>query len=63
MPSRSIHVVTNGRISFFFMAELHTHTHTHTHTRRGKMIKKRTYRLLFSDAIPIGMDSTVLENK
>ena len=34
VPSRSVHVVTKSRISFFFMAELciHTCTHTHTHT-------------------------------
>ena len=36
MPSTSIHVVSNGEISFFFMGEwyfiTHTRTHTHTHT-------------------------------
>ena len=31
MPSGLIHVVTNGRISFFFMTVYIIHTHTHTH--------------------------------
>ena len=34
IPSRSIHLVTNDRISFSFGSIVfhHTHTHTHTHT-------------------------------
>lgn len=32
MPSGSIHVVVDGKISFLLMAELYTHTHTYTYT-------------------------------
>ena len=29
--SRSIHIFTKGKISFFCVTNIHTHTHTHTH--------------------------------
>ena len=31
MPSSSIHVVANGKISFFFMAELYIYTHIYVY--------------------------------
>ena len=41
MPSKSIYVAANGKISFFFYGWVVFHsTHTHTHTHRGpKSIK------------------------